>query len=177
MTSCAGGVAVGVDDPHVAVAAFASECEMAGLDIEPRSPGDQLLDPAGGLADDHFDDLFVAQTGPGGERVLDVVLEAVLGIGDAGDAALGVGAVRLPQAVLGDDQDGQSRVDRRGRPQSGQPAPNDQHVREMVRDAFGMEWDEVAGHEQGSGVRDRGSERGERRTAISYRTPGDQASG
>ena len=65
---------------------------------------DQVVDLAGRLADHHLDDVAVAQAGAGRERVLDVVLEAVLGREHAGDAALGVGAVALLHLVLGDDQ-------------------------------------------------------------------------
>ena len=72
--------------------------------VEVRAPVDQLVDPLGRFADDHLDDLRVAQPAAGGERVGDVVLEAVLGIEHAGDAPLGVVAVRLSQPVLGDHQ-------------------------------------------------------------------------
>ena len=55
----------------------------------------EVVDLARGLADDQLDDVAVAQAGAGDERVLDVVLEAVLRRQHAGDAALGVGAVAL----------------------------------------------------------------------------------
>ena len=71
---------------------------------------------AGRLADDQLDDGAVAQAAAGGERVLDVVLEAVLRRQHAGDAALGVGAVALLDAVLGDDQDVAGRRAPPGRP-------------------------------------------------------------
>ena len=101
----AGGVAQGVDDPGVRVAPLAGQGDLAVDLVEVRAPVDQLGDPLGRLADDHLDDLGVAQPLAGGERVGDVVLEVVLGVEHAGDAALGVGAVALADLVLGDDQD------------------------------------------------------------------------
>ena len=65
----AGRVAQGVDDAGVAVAPFAAERDAAGLLVEVRAPLDQLLDPLGGLADDHLDDLGVAERAAGDERV------------------------------------------------------------------------------------------------------------
>ena len=53
----------------------------------------EVVDRLRGVADDQLDDGAVAQAGAGGERVLDVVLEAILGGEHAGDAALGVGRV------------------------------------------------------------------------------------
>ncbi len=103
---------------------------------------------SGRLADHHLDDLPIAQRAAGGERVGDVVLEAVLRIEHAGDAALGVVAVRLQQAVLGDHQHGQRRIDRHRRPQARQPAADDQHVGEMVRHPLGVKRNEIAGDVQ-----------------------------
>ena len=62
----------------------------------------------------------------------------------AGDAALGVAAVGLPQPVLGDQQDRQLRIDGQRRPQPGQSPADDQHVGEEVRHALGMERHEVS---------------------------------
>ena len=55
---------------------------------------DKLLDPPRGLADHLPDDLRIAERAAGLERVGHVVLEAVLRIDHARDAALGEGAVR-----------------------------------------------------------------------------------
>jgi hypothetical protein len=55
------------------------------------------------LADDHLDNVRVAQRSAGRERVLDVVFKAVLRIKDARDATLGVVAVGLLDDVLRDD--------------------------------------------------------------------------
>ena len=100
----AGGVAQGVDDAVVAVAPFAAQGQLAGLFVEAGSPLDQLADARGRLADDHLDDFAIAQRAAGRERVGDVVLEAVLRVQHAGDAPLGIVAVGLLQAFLGDHQ-------------------------------------------------------------------------
>src|SRR5262249_8700854 len=102
-----GGVAQGVDDPTVAVAAFAGEGELPALEVELRAPRNQFLDLGGGFADDVLDDGTVAQAVAGDEGVFDVVLEPVFRRQDPGDAALGVVGVTLGDAVLGDDEDGE----------------------------------------------------------------------
>ena len=72
----------------------------------------------GCLADDHLDDLGVAQPLAGRQRVGDVVVEPVLGVEHAGDPSLGVVAVALAHLVLGDDQ----HAIRLGDPQRGPAA-------------------------------------------------------
>ena len=74
----AGGVAQGVDDAVVAVAPFAPQRQAARFLVEVRAPGDQLVDLRRRLADHHLDDVRIAQAAAGGERVGDVVLEAIL---------------------------------------------------------------------------------------------------
>ena len=91
----AGGIAQGMHDAIVAVAPFAAQREFAGFQIEVRAPVDQLANALRGVADDHFDDLAIAQLAAGRERVGDVIFEAIFRIEHAGDAPLGVGAVRL----------------------------------------------------------------------------------
>ena len=121
-----------MDDAAVAVAALAGQRELAVLLVELGAPADQLVDLLRRLADDHLDDLAVAQAGAGDERVLDVVLEAVLRRQHAGDAALGVGAVALLDAVLGDDEHVEVRRHLEGGPQPGDAAADDQDVGEPV---------------------------------------------
>ena len=113
--------------------------------VERGAPLDELADVPRRLADDHLDDLAIAQPGAGGERVGDVILEPVVGAQHAGDAALGVVAVGLLELVLGDDQRREPRIDRHRRPQPGDAAADDQHVDEVVRHPLGMKGDEVAG--------------------------------
>src|SRR5205085_10919796 len=80
----------------------------------------------------------------GRQGVLDVVLEAVLGRADGGDAALGVTAVALLDAVLGDDEDAQRRRDGEGGAQAGDAAADDQDVGEQVGGLLGAEAEQVA---------------------------------
>ena len=87
----------------------------------------------------------IAQRAAGLKRVGHVVLEAVVRVEHGGDAPLGVGAVRLADVLLGDDQDREFRIDGQRRPQPGQPAADDQHVGEEVRHALGMERNEISG--------------------------------
>ena len=91
----AGLVAEGVDDPRVRVASFASQGDVAVDLVEVGAPVDQLADADRRLAYDHLDDVRVAQALAGREGVGDVVVEAVLGVEDAGDPPLGVVAVAL----------------------------------------------------------------------------------
>ena len=57
---------------------------------------------------------------------------------------MGVVAVRLLDRLLGDDHDRELGIDGQRRPQTGQPAADDQHVGEEVRHALGMERDEIS---------------------------------
>src|SRR6266536_4056444 len=98
-----------MNDKAVPVAALARQGELTVLHVEARAEADQVVDLLGPLADDTLDDVGVAQAGTGGVRVLDVVLEAVLRSEDAGDAALGPGAVALLEAALGDEEHAQVR--------------------------------------------------------------------
>ena len=87
MTSRPGGVAQRVDDPGARMSAFATSRATLAVDARrsgcPTATSSLIL--LGGLADDHGDDLGVAQPLAGGQGVGDVVLEVVLGVEDAGD--------------------------------------------------------------------------------------------
>ena len=72
-----------------------------------------------------------------------MVGEAVFGRADAGDAALGVRAVALGDAVFGDDEDGEVGRHFEGRAKAGDPGPDDEHVRELVQRPPGVEGGEV----------------------------------
>ena len=106
----AGGVAQGVDDAVVAVAPFAAQRQLRRAPRRTACPSAiSSSNPLGRLADDHLDDVAIAQVAAGRQRVGHVVLEAVFRVEHAGDAPLGVVAVRLPQAVLGDHQHATAR--------------------------------------------------------------------
>ena len=139
----AGLVAQGVDDPRVRVAPFAAQGDVAVDLVEVRAPVDQLADPVGRLADDHLDDLGVAQPLAGRQRVGDVVVEPVLGIEHAGDAPLGVVAVALADLVLGDDQHAIRLGDAQRSPEARDAAADDQDIGEVMRQLFGVKAHEI----------------------------------
>ena len=85
----------------------------------------ELLDPPRGLADYPLDDFGIAERAAGLQRVGHVVLEAIFRIDHAGDAALGVGAVGVLQAVFGDDQHREPRIGAQGGANPSQPATDD----------------------------------------------------
>ncbi len=103
-------IAKRMDDPVVAVTSFAAERQFAFLKIEARPPIDQFVDPMRRFTHDHFDDFAVTQISTRGERVSDVVLEAVFGVHDTSDAALGILAIGVEEVVFGDDQCRKSTV-------------------------------------------------------------------
>ena len=140
----AGLVAEGVDDSGVRMAPFAAQGDVAVDLVEVGAPLDQLADPDRGLADHHLDDLRVAEPLARGQGVGDVVVEAVLGVEDSGDPPLGVLAVALAHFVLGDDQDAIAIGDAQRRPEARDPAADDQHIGEVVRQLAGIEPHEVA---------------------------------
>ena len=121
--------------------------------VELRAPLDQFRDARGRLAHDALDHLRIAQRTAGLERVGHVLLEAVVRIEHAGDASLGVAAVGLLDALLGDHDDREFRIDRQRRPQAGQPAADDEHVGEEMRDVLRMERNEISRNGHGHGAK------------------------
>jgi len=139
----AGGVAERMDDAMMAMPPLAAELQAAVGGVEPRAPGDQFGDPPRRFADDRIDHVLVAQPAAGGERVGHVVVEAVLRIDDARDAALRPLARRRLQIVFRHDGHRQPGIDCQRRPQPGQAAAQDEHVGEAVRHPLGTECDQV----------------------------------
>ncbi len=134
----AGGVSQGVNNAVMAVTAFAAQVQGARLAIEIRAPFDQLVDALRSFPHDHFHHVVVAQLASGRQRVLHVVLKAVFRPQHTGDSALGVVAVRIGGAFLGNGQHGKRRVHRQRRAKARQPSPDDQHIGETVRNPLGM---------------------------------------
>ena len=99
----AGGVAQGMGHAAMAVPPFLRQRQLAVFDVEVGPPLDQLLNPLGSFADDHFHDLLVAQPLAGGHRVGGMARNIIDRIEDPGDAPLSIGAVRLRQHVFADD--------------------------------------------------------------------------
>ncbi len=102
----AGGV-LGVRDAPLGVAAFAREVERAAavaIEVDAEAL-DHLAHGLGPFAHAQLDDVAVAQPFADGERVLDVLREAVvLGIEHRRDPALRVVGVRLRRGALGADR-------------------------------------------------------------------------
>ncbi len=98
-----------VQDAPLRVAALLAEVVLPvvgiAAPIEVGAERDQVADAVRPFADDHLDDVAVAEPGAGDERVVDVRLEAVLGAPDRRDAALGVLARTLGQPVLRQEDD------------------------------------------------------------------------
>ena len=94
-----------VEDAVFGVAALAVEFEppVGGL-VETRPPGDEVPDQFGRAAHDQLHGLFVALPGAADQRVVDVFLERVGGVGYRTDASLGIVGVALFDPPLGNDR-------------------------------------------------------------------------
>ena len=101
------------------------------------TPADQIVYLVGRLADHQLDDAPFAQAGTGAQGILDVILETVLGGHHARDAALGIIAVALLNAILGHDQDVEIRWNLEGGPQAGDARADHENVAEEMR---GLLW-------------------------------------
>ena len=124
----AGAVAVGVGHARMAVAAFQCRVDLAVDPVELRAPLSQFLDQFRPLTDHLLDDLGIAQSAAGGQRVGDVGLETIAFPQDRGDAALGLPGVAVFEAGLADEDDVSllGRLD--GGPQAGNTGPYDHAV-------------------------------------------------
>ena len=129
-----------------AVPALEREGRRAGLPVEPGAEPDEVPDAVRALGDDRADDLEVAEALADVHRVADVALERVLGPAeDGGHPALGEPGVRDVQFALREDQHarpGGGSRERRGVPRD--PRPHDQHVRQVMGQAEGVERQEVS---------------------------------
>ena len=126
----AGGVLRVQDAPARMPPLHAEVVALAGraLAREVAAEVDQFADAVRAAAHDQFDDLAVAEPVAGGQRVLDVQIEAVLLAPDRGDPPLRVPGVRGARLALGDDRDGAARrrLEREGEP--GDSAADDEEV-------------------------------------------------
>jgi hypothetical protein len=126
------------------MAALARQGEMAFLFVEVRAEANELGDLARRFAHDHFNDVAMAQPAAGAERILDVILKAILRRQHPRDAALGVVARTLLNLVLGDDEHVERRRDFERRAQARNAGADDEDVGEDVRRPLGIELHEVA---------------------------------
>ena len=153
-------VAVGVDDAAAAVPALPAELEPAArvaVQLQPRL--DQVVHPGRAVLDHPTHDRLVAEPGPGGHRVGDVLLRVVVRVQHRGDPALGPVRARVLQPALGRDDDLGRRAllhrrERRAAPRH--PRADHQHIGEDLRQQRRAERDQVSAlgvrHGLGNGV-------------------------
>ncbi len=154
-------VAGRVEDPGERVAAFLREVELAvGPAVEGRAPLDELAHVVRALAADHAHDVLGAEPASDLDRVVGVLLPAVLGrVERGGDPALGVARVRLLGGRLRRDDHGPALGRLEGGPQAGDAAPDHEHVGPSQREVARVEPDEIPAEGQlgqsfcGSGAR------------------------
>ena len=96
-------------DAAMAVPPFQREHDLAVVHVEMRPVFAQFADAIGRFAYDHIDDLRIAESFAGGDRVGRVTAEVIQRIEDAGNSPLGVGAVGLQKPVFGNDDHFQPR--------------------------------------------------------------------
>ena len=112
----AGGVAQRMHDAVMAVASLATQLQAAVVRVKPRAPGDQFGDPRRSLAHDRIDHILVTESAAGGERVGNMIVEAVLRVDDTGNPSLRPLARRTLQIVLRDHRHRKPRIDGQRRP-------------------------------------------------------------
>ena len=97
--------------------------------VERDAEGDELADAGGSLVDEHAHRVGIAEAGPRGQGVADVVCGAVVVEHHAGDAALGVARVGVLEHVLGHQRDAAAVLDGvEGDGQPGDAAADDDGV-------------------------------------------------
>ncbi len=128
----------------MAVAPFLGEIDFAIVRVEMGAVTDQLPDAIGRFADDHVDNLRVAEPFARSHRVGRVALEVVDRIEDPGNAPLRIGTVGLQQTILGDDDHIELGIDGQRRADAGDSAADDQHIGKKMRNPLGIEPDEIA---------------------------------
>jgi len=84
-----------MQDAVPAVRAFASESEFGAVAIELRSPGDEFLDPFGGVFDQDFCCFRIAETVARIQRVLQVQADFIFVAQRDGDSPLRILRCRL----------------------------------------------------------------------------------
>ena len=145
-------IAQRVHNTVVAMATFATERNLAFAFVEVSAPSNEFLDSLWRFTHNHFDDLAVAQLAACGDRVVDVIVERVLGVHHAGNAALRVVAVGLSQRVFRYNEHGERRVDRKRRSLASKAATNDQHIGKAMRQFLRMERGQISLQRVGHGA-------------------------
>src|SRR5437868_1782693 len=127
------GVAEGVHDSSMAVAALAREGEPAILQVKVGPPINQIVDLPRGFTHDKLYNLAIAKPRACDQCVFDVVLEAVFRRQDACDTSLRVAAVALLNAIFGYDQNLEIRGHFQRGSEAGNAGADDEYVREKMR--------------------------------------------
>ena len=101
----AGGV-LGMQDAPFRVASLAGQLVILPLRrlVEVDSPFQQFPDGSGAFLHDRADDLFIAQSGSGVQRVRDMVLERVVMVPHGGYPALRLRGTAIQKFSLGYDR-------------------------------------------------------------------------
>jgi hypothetical protein len=129
----AAGHVLGVEDAALGMAAFPPQIQLAfAVDFalgELHPDFHQFGNARRPFLDDDADDVFVAQPGPGGQRITHMDFRGVLFAHDGGDAALGVIGVGLGAGFFGDNGDAPQRSDFQGEGKPGNPAAQNQEIK------------------------------------------------
>ena len=112
----------------MAVGRLQGGAEAIAVAIKGHVELQQPLDAGRGLAHQQGHGGWIAEAGAGLEGVFDVALEAVLGAGHGGDAALGPAAGRAGSPFLAEQQDAQARGQFQAGHQAGRPASHHNHI-------------------------------------------------
>ncbi len=88
----------------------------------------QIFDRTRSALDHVLDDPFVTESGARVERILDMVVEAVLGIGDRRNASLGIMGRGFRSPGLRDDSDRAVLGDSQGKMQTGHATSDDEEI-------------------------------------------------
>ena len=121
----AGGIAPGVKDTGAAVGSLHTQGNFAVAGVERDAPLDEAGNPLGPLAGEDFHRFPIAQTRPGGQRVLHVQGRRVAGAHRRRYAALGVAGITVFHPALGEDQRGAVFPRQQGGVKAGDAAAND----------------------------------------------------
>ncbi len=108
---------------------LAAEEEFAGgVGVEVGADLEEPLDGLGSTLHHRADRGRIAETGAGGERVLDVEIGGVVFADRGGETALGVAGVGLAEHAFGEEGDAETGWQAQGEGQSGDAGANDDDV-------------------------------------------------
>ena len=138
-----GGITQRVRDSTVRMSALPRERDLSVLFVKLRPVQNEFTNPLGGFPNDHIDNVFIAQSLAGGDRVGRVNRHIVERVEHRRDAALSVRAVGLSQLVLRHHDHAERRIDLQSRACPRDAAADDQHVRKHVRHPLRREANQI----------------------------------